>query len=72
MQLVSIFLSHLIKYNEGLIVITHFYSGYVYVMYYFTIITYLMMHRDDPGETECPCLRTGCHKLLCNIVVCII
>jgi hypothetical protein len=43
--------------NQELIVITHFYSGYMYVMYYFVIITSVMMPRDDPGETEHPCLR---------------
>jgi hypothetical protein len=32
------------------------------VIYYFAIITYVMMPRDDPSETECPCLRVGCHN----------
>jgi hypothetical protein len=32
------------------------------VMYYFAIITSIMMPRDDPGETEHPCLREGCHR----------
>jgi hypothetical protein len=36
--------------------------GYVYVMYYFAIITSIMMPRDDPGETNRPYLRAGCHK----------
>jgi hypothetical protein len=31
---------------------TLFYAGYVYMMYYFTIITSVMMPRDDPGETN--------------------
>jgi hypothetical protein len=34
------------------------------VVYYSTIITSVMMRRDDPGETERPCLRTGCHNKL--------
>jgi hypothetical protein len=33
----------------------------VYVMYYFAIITSLMMPRDDPSETNRSCLRAGCH-----------
>jgi hypothetical protein len=32
------------------------------VMYYIAIITSVMMPQDDPGETECPCLRAGCHN----------
>jgi hypothetical protein len=32
------------------------------VMYYFAIITSIMMPRRDPGETNRPCLRAGCHK----------
>jgi hypothetical protein len=32
------------------------------VMYYFAIITSIMMHIDDPGETNHPCLRAGCHS----------
>jgi hypothetical protein len=31
------------------------------VMYYFEIITSIMMPRDDPGETNRPCLRAGCN-----------
>jgi hypothetical protein len=31
------------------------------VMYYFAIITFIMMPRGDPGETNQPCLRVGCH-----------
>jgi hypothetical protein len=31
------------------------------VIYYFPNITSIMMPRDDPGETNCPCLRMGCH-----------
>jgi hypothetical protein len=37
----------------------------MYVMYYSTIITSAMMPRDDPGETEHPCLRVGCHTAHC-------
>jgi hypothetical protein len=31
-------------------------------MYYFTIITSVMMPRGDPDETNRPCLRAGCHR----------
>jgi hypothetical protein len=31
----------------------------VYVMYYFAIITSVMMPHDHPGETNHPCLRVG-------------
>jgi hypothetical protein len=31
-------------------------------MYYSTIITSVMMPRDDPGEINHPCLRVGCHS----------
>jgi hypothetical protein len=31
-------------------------------MYYFAIITSVMMPRDDPGETNRPYLRAGCHS----------
>jgi hypothetical protein len=34
----------------------------MYVMYYFTIITSLMILRDDPGETTWPCLRARGHN----------
>jgi hypothetical protein len=43
-------------------VITHFYVGYVYVMYYYAIITSVTMPCDDPGDTNRPCLREGCHN----------
>jgi hypothetical protein len=33
------------------------------VMYYFVIITYVMLPRDDPGEMNRPCLRAGCDVL---------
>jgi hypothetical protein len=36
--------------------------GYVYVMYYFAVITFVMMPHDDPGETNHPCLRAECHN----------
>jgi hypothetical protein len=44
-------------------------QGCVYVMYYFTIITSVMMPRRDLGETNQPCLRAGYHNKLtnCNI-----
>jgi hypothetical protein len=29
------------------------------VMYYIAIITSVMMPQDDPGETECPCVKGG-------------
>jgi hypothetical protein len=48
--------------NSRIYVITHFYVGYVYVMYYFTIIISIMMPRDDPGETNRPCLRAERHN----------
>jgi hypothetical protein len=51
--------------NQRIYVITHFYAGYVYVMYYFAIITSIMMPCDDPGKPNHPCLRVGCHKT-CN------
>jgi hypothetical protein len=31
-------------------------------MYYFTIITPVMVSRGGPGETNHPCLRVGCHS----------
>jgi hypothetical protein len=31
------------------------------VIYYFVIITSIMMPRDNPDETNRPCLRIGCH-----------
>jgi hypothetical protein len=34
----------------------------VYVIDYYAIITFVMIPRDDPGKTECPCLRAGCHS----------
>jgi hypothetical protein len=34
----------------------------MYVMYYFAIITSVMMPRDDLGETNRSCLRAGCHS----------
>jgi hypothetical protein len=34
----------------------------VYVMYYFVIITSVMMSCDDHGETNHPCLRAGRHS----------
>jgi hypothetical protein len=34
----------------------------VYVMYYFTIITSVMMPHGDPGETNRLCLRAGCYS----------
>jgi hypothetical protein len=34
----------------------------MYVMYYFAIITPVMMPCGDPGETNHPCLRTGRHN----------
>jgi hypothetical protein len=34
----------------------------MYVMYYFVIITSVMMPRDDPGETNRSYLRVGCHS----------
>jgi hypothetical protein len=43
-------------------VITHFYVGYVYVIYYFAIITSVMMPRGDPSETNWPCLRARHHS----------
>jgi hypothetical protein len=58
-------LEHFIMLNSVVIqepiVITHFYSGYVYVIYYSTIITSVIIPCDDPDETERPCLRAGCH-----------
>jgi hypothetical protein len=48
-------------WNPRIYVITLFYSGYVYVMYCFAIITYVMMPHDDLSETNCHCLRAGCH-----------
>jgi hypothetical protein len=45
--------------NSKIYVITHFYSGYVYVMYYFAIFTFVMMPCDDLDETNCPWLRAG-------------
>jgi hypothetical protein len=30
-------------------------------MYYSAIITFVIMPRDDPSETGCPCLMVGCH-----------
>jgi hypothetical protein len=35
----------------------------VYVIYYFAIITSIIMPCDDLGETNHHCLRVGCHKL---------
>jgi hypothetical protein len=32
-------------------------------MYYFEIITSVMMPRDDLSETNCPYLRVGCHNV---------
>jgi hypothetical protein len=32
------------------------------VMHYFAIINFIMIFRDDPGETNYPYLRMGCHK----------
>jgi hypothetical protein len=49
--------------NQRIYVITHFYTSYVYVMYYFVIITSVMMPRDDPDETNRPYLRAGCHRM---------
>jgi hypothetical protein len=34
----------------------------VYAMYYFALITSVMTARDDPSETNHPCLRVGCHS----------
>jgi hypothetical protein len=31
-------------------------------MYYFTIITSVMVPRDEPGEMNNPCLSAGCHS----------
>jgi hypothetical protein len=36
----------------------------VYVIYYFVIITFVMMHHKDPGKTNHPYLRAGCHMRL--------
>jgi hypothetical protein len=47
--------------NRRIYVITHFYAGCVYVMYYFAIITSVMMPRRVPDETNHPYLRVGCH-----------
>jgi hypothetical protein len=44
--------------NSRIYLITHFYLDYVYVIYYFIIITSIMMLCDDSGETNRPCLRT--------------
>jgi hypothetical protein len=49
-------------------VITHSSSGYVYVMYYFAIITSVMMPCDDSGETYRSCLRVGCHNWYQSII----
>jgi hypothetical protein len=48
--------------NRIIYVITHFYAGCVYVIYYLAIITYVMMPHGDPDETNRPCLRAGCHN----------
>jgi hypothetical protein len=50
--------------NSRTYVTTHFYVGYVYVMYYFTIITSVMMPRGHPGEMNCTCLRVGTSHVL--------
>jgi hypothetical protein len=36
------------------------------VMYYFAIITSVMMPRDDPGETNHPYLWAECHLTFVN------
>jgi hypothetical protein len=33
------------------------------VIYYFAIITFVIMPRTDPSETNCPYLRVGCYKV---------
>jgi hypothetical protein len=43
-------------------------------MYYFAIITSVIMSRGDPGETNRPCLRTGCHSCyqsITGVIYCI-
>jgi hypothetical protein len=40
--------------TQELIVIIHFYLGYMYVMCCFAIVTSVMMPRGDPGETKRP------------------
>jgi hypothetical protein len=48
--------------TQELIVIAHFYSGYVYGMYYSVIIASVMMPHVDSGETKHLCLRVKCHN----------
>jgi hypothetical protein len=48
--------------NQRIYAITHFYVGFVHVMYYFAIITSVMLPREDPDKTNRPWLRVGCHK----------
>jgi hypothetical protein len=53
--------------NRRIYVITLFYAGYVYAMYYFVIATSVMIPRDDLGETSRPCLRVGRHSNLSSV-----
>jgi hypothetical protein len=67
-------LEHFIMSNsyviEELIVITHFYVGYVYLMHYSAIITSVMKPHDDHGETKHPCLRARCHNYVTHAIAC--
>jgi hypothetical protein len=60
-QNLNISLSWTLCCNRRTYVITRFYVGCVYVMYYFTIITSAMMPHGDPGGTNRLFLRAGCH-----------
>jgi hypothetical protein len=61
-QNLNISLSWTLCCNRRTYVITHFYAGCVYVMYYFVIITFVIMPRGDPNGTNRPFLWARCHS----------